>query len=50
MMLSGSRSENRARPFRIGEPGFARPQKGHVGSSELMSLRQPGQSIDFLSS
>ena len=50
MMLSLSRSESRERPWRIGEPGFASPQKGHEVSSELISFRQPGQSIDFLSS
>jgi hypothetical protein len=32
-----------------GEPGFDRPQYGHAGSSELISFRQFGQSIDFLS-
>ena len=32
-----------------GEPGFDRPQYGHAGSSELISFRQFGQRIDFLS-
>jgi hypothetical protein len=32
-----------------GEPGFDRLQYGHAGSSELISFRQFGQSIDFLS-
>ena len=32
-----------------GEPGFDRPQYGHAGSSELISFRQFGQSIDFFS-
>jgi hypothetical protein len=32
-----------------GEPGFDSPQYGHLGSSELMSFRQFGQSIDFFS-
>jgi hypothetical protein len=32
-----------------GEPGFDRLQYGHAGSSELISFRQFGQRIDFLS-
>ena len=32
-----------------GEPGFDRLQYGHAGSSELISFRQFGQSIDFFS-
>ncbi len=32
-----------------GEPGFDRPQYGHTGSSELISFRQLGHSIDFFS-
>ena len=32
------------------EPGFDSPQYGHAGSSELISFRQFGQSIDFFSS
>jgi len=32
------------------EPGLDSPQYGHVDSSELISFRQFGQSIDFLSS
>ncbi|MGZ3647678.1 MAG: hypothetical protein ACXU9G_01460 [Syntrophales bacterium] len=31
------------------EPGFFKPQYGHAGSSELISFRQFGQSIDFFS-
>jgi hypothetical protein len=31
------------------EPGFVKPQYGHAGSSELISFRQFGQSIDFFS-
>jgi hypothetical protein len=31
------------------EPGFDNPQYGHTGSSELMSFRQLGQSIEFFS-
>jgi len=32
-----------------GEPGFDKPQYGHAGSSELISFRQFGHSIDFFS-
>jgi len=31
------------------DPGFDNPQYGQVGSSELISFRQFGQSIEFFS-
>jgi len=31
------------------DPGFDNPQYGQAGSSELISLRQFGQSIEFFS-